>query len=159
MIRKIFAARITLEQTQMQRDITIGQIYLQLLGNRTRVPWKSLIFANNARPKAIVTMWLQIQNKLPTTDRLSAWGMDIEQHCKLCQGNLESRDHLFVFCEFTRAIWEKLMAWINRPLPTAATWDIHLNWAIRQAKGKDRNAQLFKLMYAECAHAVWIERN
>ncbi|XP_015166576.1 uncharacterized protein [Solanum tuberosum] len=100
MVKKILNARLTLEQTQKQNDqVTIGNLYLSLLGNRPRVPWRCLIFANSARPKAIVTMWLQLQNKLPTSDRLASWGIDINQQCKLCQNELETRDHLFVCCE------------------------------------------------------------
>ncbi|KAK6791910.1 hypothetical protein RDI58_010991 [Solanum bulbocastanum] len=103
MVKKILNGRPTLEQTQKQNDqVTIGSLYLCLLGNRPRVLWKCLIFANSARPKAIVTMWLQLQRKLPTNDRLASWGMHINQQCKLCQHDLETRDHLFVYCEFTR---------------------------------------------------------
>ncbi|WMV43036.1 hypothetical protein MTR67_036421 [Solanum verrucosum] len=147
MVKKIFNARLILEQTQKQNDLTtIGSLYLSLLGNRPRVPWKGLMFTNSARPKAIVTMWLQIQNKLPTSDRLASWGMDINQQCTLCQHDFETRDHLFVCCEFTRAIWRKLLTWIKWSEYTTDSWDTH-------------TAQFFKLMYTEYSHAVWIERN
>ncbi|KAK4713122.1 hypothetical protein R3W88_019029 [Solanum pinnatisectum] len=85
--------------------------------------------------------------------------MDINQQCKLCQNGLETRDHVFVCCEFTRAIWRKLMAWIKWPIYTLDSWDTHLKWIIEKARGNTLTAQLFKLMYAECSHAVWIERN
>ncbi|WMV57296.1 hypothetical protein MTR67_050681 [Solanum verrucosum] len=59
MVKKILNARLTLKQND---QVTIGSLYLSLLGNRPRVPWRCLIFANSARPKAIVTMCLQLQN-------------------------------------------------------------------------------------------------
>ncbi|KAK4721812.1 hypothetical protein R3W88_012045 [Solanum pinnatisectum] len=62
-------------------------------------------------------------------------GDDINQQCKLCQHDLETRDHLFVYCEFTR------------------------DRIIEKARGNSLTAQMFRLMYAEWIHAVWRERN
>ncbi|KAG5630802.1 hypothetical protein H5410_002519 [Solanum commersonii] len=39
-------------------------------GHQQRVQWKSLWLQNSSRPKAIFTVWLQLQIKLNTTDRL-----------------------------------------------------------------------------------------
>ncbi|WMV57297.1 hypothetical protein MTR67_050682 [Solanum verrucosum] len=66
---------------------------------------------------------------------------------------------MFVCCEFTRAIWRKLMAWIKWPDYILNAWDTHLKWIIEKARGNNLTAQLFRQMYAECSHAVWIERN
>ncbi|XP_055808322.1 uncharacterized protein LOC129876867 [Solanum dulcamara] len=160
MIRKILAARVILEQIHTQRDSpTTANFYVHLLGNRPTAPWKNMMFNNSARPKAIVTMWIMLQNKLPTIDRLTSWGMDVNQQCKLCQQELENRKHLFTQCEFTRAIWKKLLNLIKWPLFHADTWDMHLEWTLKQSKGKSHNAQLFKLIYVECSYAIWMERN
>ncbi|KAG5589533.1 hypothetical protein H5410_040047 [Solanum commersonii] len=35
-------------------DVTIKMIYLQLIGERYRVPWKGMMFANAARPKRLI---------------------------------------------------------------------------------------------------------
>lgn len=87
MVRKIIAARSILEQTQTMQHttITIKTIYQKLLGDNQRVSWKALVSDNKARPKAKITLWLQIQDRLQTTDKLHAWGMEIDQQCKLCQ--------------------------------------------------------------------------
>ncbi|XP_055825503.1 uncharacterized protein LOC129894035 [Solanum dulcamara] len=96
MVKKILAARVILEQIHTQRDSpTTANFYVHLLGNRPIAPWKNMMFNNSARPKAIVTMWIMLQNKLPTTDRLTSWGMNVNQQCKLCQQDLENREHLF----------------------------------------------------------------
>ncbi|XP_055814275.1 uncharacterized protein LOC129883688 [Solanum dulcamara] len=160
MVKKILAARVIPKQIHTQRDSpTTANFYVHLLGNRPTAPWKNMMFNNSARPKAIVTMWIMLQNKLPTTDRLTSWGIDVNQQCKLCQQDLENREHLFTQCEFTRAIWKKLLNWIKWPLFHADAWDMHLEWTLKQSKGKSHNAQLFKLIYAECSYAIWMERN
>nr|XP_018633849.1 uncharacterized protein LOC108948891 [Nicotiana tomentosiformis] len=39
-----------------------------------KVPWKCLMFRNDARPNyAKFTMWLELQGRLSTTDKLVAW--------------------------------------------------------------------------------------
>ncbi|XP_070005278.1 uncharacterized protein [Nicotiana sylvestris] len=73
MVRKMFEARNTLALIQ---NNTVGslikQIYLQLIGNNERILWKTLRFGNNARPKAQFTIWLQMQGKLLTVDRIAS---------------------------------------------------------------------------------------
>ncbi|XP_070044964.1 uncharacterized protein [Nicotiana tomentosiformis] len=72
MIRQIFDARSTLSQIQgcNAGKSLIRHMYLQLLGDRPRVPWKCLVFQNNARPKAQFTMWMLLQGRLLNTYRL-----------------------------------------------------------------------------------------
>ncbi|KAK4731677.1 hypothetical protein R3W88_024665 [Solanum pinnatisectum] len=51
------------------------------------------------------------------------------------------------------------MAWIKCPYYTSDAWDADLKWIIDKTRGNTLTDQLFKLMYVECSHAVWIERN
>lgn len=34
-----------------------------------------------------------------------------------------------------------------------------MEWAIKNSKGKSQAAQLFRMVYAECVHSIWLERN
>lgn len=43
------------------------------------------MFHNEARPKAMFTMWLQCHGKLLTVDRLVLWRMQLNTTCALCQ--------------------------------------------------------------------------
>ncbi|XP_060185419.1 uncharacterized protein LOC132614883 [Lycium barbarum] len=140
-------------------ELTIRQIYLKLLGTRPHVDWKYLIIANNARPRAIFAMRMQLQDKLATIDRLTSWDMTVDTKCKLCRVELENRDHLFVFCEFTKTLWKRLLNWINKTIHIATTWEHHLTWAVANAREKSQNAQLFRILYAEYTYALWEERN
>ncbi|XP_060190863.1 uncharacterized protein LOC132620187 [Lycium barbarum] len=99
MVRKLFEMRDTLQQIQIQPVTShsiIKQIYLQLLGDRPKIPWKCLVFHNSTRPKAQFTMWLQIQGRLLTADRLNSWGIDVDLTYVLCGTQQESTDHLYI---------------------------------------------------------------
>ncbi|XP_019241995.1 PREDICTED: uncharacterized protein LOC109222039 [Nicotiana attenuata] len=139
------------------RSLT-NAIYYKLLPEMRLVAWKCLMFKNDARPKASFIMWLVLQGRLATADRLMRWGIIVDSTCSLCQAELETREHLFVECDYAKAIWKRLQKWLQwQQAPDE--WDQHVNWAIKSAKGKSQQAQIFKLVYAECVYAIWIERN
>ncbi|XP_019251156.1 PREDICTED: uncharacterized protein LOC109230079 [Nicotiana attenuata] len=71
---------------------------------------------------------------------------------------LETREHLFVECDFAKAIWRRLQKWLKWK-QTTEEWNQHIDWAIKSAKGKSQQAQIFKLVYAKCIYAIWMERN
>ncbi|XP_075083478.1 uncharacterized protein LOC142167219 [Nicotiana tabacum] len=162
MVRKIFEARSTLDRisiTFKEGKCYIRQIYFQLLGDAPRVYWKSLIFKNEAKPKAKFIMWLRLHGKLLTADRLNNWGVQVDLLCSLCQTKHESRDHLYGSCRFTKALWNRLLVWMKRHPFSATTWEQQIQWALKSAKGRSQSAQAFKTIYAEVSYAVWIERN
>ncbi|XP_060190913.1 uncharacterized protein LOC132620252 [Lycium barbarum] len=137
----------------------IRQVYLQLLEPTLRVPWKCLMFKTDARSKAVVTMWLHLQGRLLTNDRLMKWGFQVDAECVFCHAPLETNDHLFVYCLFAKSLWDRLLRWLQRQSYYATSWEQHLEWVIKQAKGRSQAASIFKLVYAEVIHAIWIERN
>ncbi|XP_009779134.1 uncharacterized protein [Nicotiana sylvestris] len=162
MVRKIIKAKHLLEQNNVhicREKEVIKHIYLQLLGDQPRMPWKCLMFGNAARPKAKFTVLLQMQNRLLTADRLNKWGMQVEGKHSLCQREEETKDHLFVECDYTKTVMQKLMHWTQNQNIVAATWDQHVHEVIKRAKGKSKEAQLFKMLYSEVVHSIWIERN
>ncbi|KAH0715022.1 hypothetical protein KY284_007927 [Solanum tuberosum] len=114
---------------------------------------------NAARPKSKFTTWVQLHGKLLTTDRLSKWGLDVEKTCCLCHLQEESREHLFVQCTYVRRLWVRILRWMNKPMYNATRWEQHLQWTISNAKGKSKEAQLFKVMYEEITYGIWNERN
>ncbi|XP_075074937.1 uncharacterized protein LOC142162550 [Nicotiana tabacum] len=152
MVRQILSARTVLQQIQHRqqaKESMIRQFYYQLLGNSPRVAWKSMMFKNKARPKAIFTMWLQLQGKLLTVDRLIKWGVNVDPSCSLCQLNDETRDHLFVSCSFTKTVWQKILQWMRRQEVIGDNWGQHQEWITQRAKGRSYGAQLYRMVYAE----------
>ncbi|XP_019241491.1 PREDICTED: uncharacterized protein LOC109221464 [Nicotiana attenuata] len=161
MVRRIIASRDILQQAQSSNDHigTIKQLYLQLLGDLPRVSWKNLIFQNSARPKTVFNLWLLLQGRLPTKDRLVNWGLNINQQCVLCQGHMETRDHLFLLCSYTAMLWKQVMRWIQEDQSNTHNWDQHLQWIINKAKAKSSRASIFRLVVTEVSYALWMERN
>ncbi|XP_075096194.1 uncharacterized protein LOC142174312 [Nicotiana tabacum] len=107
MTRKIMEVRTIFEgmhwRFKKEKSIT-KQIYVQLIGEETGVPWKDLVFNNAARPKSKFTLWLQLHGRLLTTDRLVKWGMIIDTQCVMCRNAVETHEHLCWECTLAKEV-------------------------------------------------------
>ncbi|XP_075076852.1 uncharacterized protein LOC142163465 [Nicotiana tabacum] len=162
MVRKILEAREIINQLYMpleDKKSIIKQIYFQLSPMLPKTTWRSLMCSNAAKPKAIITMWLQCQGRLLTVDRLKKLGLSVNDSCVLCQTNLETRNYLFIECDYAKRLWRRLSQWAKVHNISSSTWEQQLQIICQHTKGKLTIAKLLKMMYAEYTHALWKERN
>ncbi|XP_009761111.1 flowering-promoting factor 1-like protein 3 isoform X2 [Nicotiana sylvestris] len=125
-------------------------------------PGSGTATAPGARPKVLVY--------LPENQVISSY-VDLEKilielgwshynnPISLCQAQDESRNHLLAGCEYSKRLWEKTMQWLQQQCYKHTQWSHHLEWAIKSAKRRSLQAQIFRMAYAECLYAIWMERN
>ena len=87
----------------------IKQIYDYLRGEKTKPAWRCLMFKNAARPKATFTLWILLNRKLATVNRLAKWGMTLHKTCVLCKSADERMDHMFIQFQYAGEVWERLL--------------------------------------------------
>ena len=136
----------------------IKQIYDYLRGEKTKPEWRCLMNKNAARPKATFTLWILLNRKLATVDRLAKWGMALDKTCVLCK-NVDDMEHMFFKCYYAGEVWERLLKWIGNHSIRAWTWTQFIQWSIQNGKGKTTRAQLFKTILAERVYGLWNQRN
>ena len=109
-------------------------------------------------PKHAVITWLAILNRLPTVDRLKAWGIDKDGLCSLCKQEQESRDHLFFECSYSKAVWKKVLqlCGLNREV---LDWRREFAWAVQKFKGKALITKILKISWNAYIYCIWKERN
>ncbi|XP_058776555.1 uncharacterized protein LOC131650866 [Vicia villosa] len=134
------------------------EIYLRLIDDQNRVEWRNLMRNNYARPRALFTLWLSCHSRLPTMDRLSKLGMIQNLQCVLCVNAVESHDHLFFECCFTKNVWAGILNWLGIP-HTPLIWRDELKWLISNTKGKGWKHGMLKMALAETLYFVWQYRN
>jgi hypothetical protein len=60
-------------------------------------------------------MWLLLQNRVWTADRLLARQWKNEYFCPLCRRNMETACQLFLEWPFSRCVWIEISSWLSLP--------------------------------------------
>ena len=113
----------------------VTKVWEEIRPRQERVDWHRLLWTPFAIPRHIVITWMALLNKLPTMDRLAAWGLEVSGICQLCQDGMESRNHLFFGCSFSRGVWKTILELCGLKRDVS-NWFAELNWAVRKLKGK-----------------------
>ncbi|KAH0689390.1 hypothetical protein KY289_016748 [Solanum tuberosum] len=137
---------------------SIKEVYQQMRGNMERVEWRKLVWANLGAPKWLFILYIALNKRQLTKDRLAQWGLTKEVTCPLCQATDEDIDHLFFKCSNAEKVWRKLLGWqgIQRQ---SMNWQEEVQWAIRNMKGKSSKMQVYRMTMAGALYWLWRERN
>ncbi|KAL4568544.1 hypothetical protein LXL04_024158 [Taraxacum kok-saghyz] len=66
--------------------------------------------------KVNIFIWRLLLDRLPTRERLSVWGFEIESiMCSVCGLVTEHLLHLFCQCEVATSIWDHIFRWLQIP--------------------------------------------
>ncbi|KAJ9546365.1 hypothetical protein OSB04_018908 [Centaurea solstitialis] len=91
------------------RRFTIKEVWNSLLGPWQPVLWYDLCWFKHHVPKHSFCAWLAFLDRLPTQDRMVAWVSNMEMLvCSLCKEVMDSRDHIFFQCQFSRVVWRTI---------------------------------------------------
>uniref|UniRef100_A0A8R7R9R8 Reverse transcriptase zinc-binding domain-containing protein n=1 Tax=Triticum urartu TaxID=4572 RepID=A0A8R7R9R8_TRIUA len=106
-------------------------------------------------------LWLLLQNRNWTADRLQARGWPHNALCSLCDQELETANHLSLQCSFAKVIWDLLRRSTDDLCTAAATATSISEWWEHTGRGrgsKDRNKEEMALA-AYIVWNLWKERN
>lgn len=154
----ISEAGIPITEIMDAEEFTIKGTYKILRGEFTKVPWRRLSCNNQGSPKWNFILYLTMQRRLYTKDRLEKWGIQTDQMCSLCKQEQETHQHLFSSCTVAARIWSKLLKWLCITRNTAG-WEEELEWAITHATGKAMQDEVYRMTLSAAVYYVWQERN
>src|SRR3954468_18069325 len=104
----------------LYQDLSIGnggtfhakKLYNVLKDNEEKPEWRHLMFGNYARPRAVFILWLVCNGRLATKVRLKKFGLIQDDRCIFCLEK-ETLSHLFFCCPSLKAVWVKILRWIQ----------------------------------------------
>lgn len=159
---------------QVHKTFQTGKLYDYLMEPHPDVYWSNAVWFSRAIPRHSFHMWLVVQNRIPTRDRLLHWGIQVDDRCLLCNQYPESRDHLFFSCAYSYDLWRLVTArlqillqrtWgdiiaqmtslsspIDQRLLTLLAWEATVHWISNErntrlhASAFRTTDQIFKLM-------------
>ncbi|KAF8648720.1 hypothetical protein HU200_064774 [Digitaria exilis] len=106
-------------------------------------------------------LWLLLQNRIWTADRLLQRGWPNEYFCPLCVRNLETINHLFTECPLSRELWERVSVWVACPSISPSAWttdDIRM-WFLGLTSNTTPNAPGTRTLIILIVWTIWRERN
>ncbi|GJY50707.1 reverse transcriptase zinc-binding domain-containing protein [Tanacetum coccineum] len=95
-----------INQFPMLQSIGQGQ-WEDLRDQGNKVDWYEVVWFSNFIPRHAFILWLLVNERLPTQDRLSKWYPNKEMKCALCSTMQDSHQHLFFKCQYSSLVWEK----------------------------------------------------
>ena len=133
-------------------------IWKEIRPKQDKVPWARFLWSTMVIPKHTFISWMAILNRLPTMDRLIAWGMNVRGTCCNCQKEEETRDHLFFGCSYAKNIWKEILqlCGLHRDV---RPWEEELTWAVQRIKGKVLISIVLKIAWRAFIYFVWRKRN
>ncbi|XP_019244265.1 PREDICTED: uncharacterized protein LOC109224132 [Nicotiana attenuata] len=102
---------ITLQSTD--RRFSIKKLYKLQTPQVQKVYWKCVILQPHIYPRHKFNLWLAIQGRLPTVERLQKMGIQVPSTCVFCVLADEHFEHLFFDCTYTKTIWQRLLNWLG----------------------------------------------
>jgi len=131
----------------------------QLRRQRRMVEWHDIVWFKNAVPRHSFLLWMDVQQKLTTQDKLHRFGIHGPNRCSLCLRHNEDHNHLFFECSYTKAIWWDVCDRCDIPRMTKG-WDEWIRWATTVSwHGKSFVNFSRKLSFAATVYHVWQEQN
>lgn len=130
------------------KKVSMSTIWNTIKTSSTPVPWFHLVWNSFSIPKCSFILWLALQNRLLTKDRMLSFSMNVDPRCSLCN-NAESVHHLFSHCPYFDIIRRAI------PIP------LHIDWGEFQQGNFFTNSpsNIFKmvgsLFVAVAVHYVW----
>lgn len=82
--------------------------WLVLRTRASEVPWHAIVWHKGSVPRWAFILWVAIWGRLATRDRLRTWGVTLDSGCVLCDGGIESHNHLFFDCSYALQVWNEV---------------------------------------------------
>lgn len=141
------------------RKFSVKQAYKDLSNSGNDVTWFKLVWFSQNIPKSAFILWLAIQCRLNTQDKIRKRGSYDMMVSVLCHEETDSHEHLFFKCKFSNGLWKKVLEkmqglkWVN------LEWQDLIVKLVSVYNGNSINSVVRRLCLATCVYMVWQERN
>ncbi|XP_074301519.1 uncharacterized protein LOC141632917 [Silene latifolia] len=129
--------------------------YSWLVEEGADVAWYPWVSNRVMLPKHQFFIWLVVQNRLLTQDRLLRMGITQNNRCYLCGDAEEDLNQLFFSCPFRRQCLKLLEEWLQVCIPCHEVVDWLLQIRVRSLLKK----QILAAAIAQMMYLIWRARN
>lgn len=119
--------------------------------------WAKVVWFKGHTPKQAFTFWVTHLNRLPTKSRLFSWGVSSNSLCCTCNLHSETRDHLFLHCDYSEQIWKIVLRRLGQSAFIFAEWTILISWL--SSASPNVSSTLKRVAAQATVYSIWKERN
>ncbi|GJY19772.1 RNA-directed DNA polymerase, eukaryota, reverse transcriptase zinc-binding domain protein [Tanacetum coccineum] len=134
------------------------RVWFDLSEKEDEVIWKGLVWYTHCIPKHAFILWLAINGRLATQDRVSKWYLERIMSCALCKKCLDSHRHLFFECNYTEKIWEVLKVKMGQN-SLSHDWEEIVLTLCSLPCNKNILSITRRLVFRACVYYIWQEIN
>ena len=156
-IKEEFKSSGLLDQLKNSEDYKIAQGYAMLLGEKKKFKWANVVWNRMIIPKHAFTLWLVIQNRIATTDRLKDYLNLTDIRCVLCGEHDENVGHLFFQCKCSNMWLTDLKSWLGWNLKSGSLTD--LLRSIQRSKEPKFRKNVLLVTVSMLVYSIWQQRN
>lgn len=135
---------------------SISKMYTNPLPNFPRAEWKSLVLQNSIHSRFRFILWLAVQHRLATIERLMKIGIHIHPDCAFWWRTMETFQHLYFECHVTKTVWQRLCVWLGFQR-LVQDWTTEVEWMCMLAKRKTGIAEISSSVFAMMVALLWRE--
>jgi len=136
-----------LVKSQLRDRFSIRKMYVNLMHVHPKVNWKHLALHPKIHPRYKFILWLAIQKRLATVERLQKFGINVPPNCAFCGQHLETFSHLFFECSVTKKIWNCMLQWLGHRRQIQ-DWETEVNWMSQIARRRGGVAEITSCVFA-----------
>ncbi|KAG7552757.1 Reverse transcriptase domain [Arabidopsis thaliana x Arabidopsis arenosa] len=119
--------------------------------------WAKVVWYKGHIPKFAFTFWVTHLDRLPVRSRLAAWGINTPTTCCTCNREIETRDHLFLHCDYSSQIWSIVLSRLGQPRLNFTDWSDLIVWL--SSSSGSQSLTLKRLTVQVTIFSIWKERN
>lgn len=98
-------------------------------------------------------LWLALKNRLLTKEKMIQFGFNVNPTCVLCYSSMETAEHIFSDCPYTRLVLR------GGSLPIALTWSEWQMGIFTAGRVTNLEKHLAWLYISVVIYSIWRERN
>ncbi|XP_062104077.1 uncharacterized protein LOC133815037 [Humulus lupulus] len=140
-----------------QKTYQISSGYKMLNQMQERFHWSKEVWCRFNIPKHSFVLWIAVQDRLKTRERLRRFNISEDSSCILCNGAEETVVHLFFGRSFSQDCLQQLKTWLGWKAHTESLKGL-LRWIDRSKRSKFQK-KVLAASVASLVYHLWQARN
>nr|XP_043619603.1 uncharacterized protein LOC122591396 [Erigeron canadensis] len=120
--------------------------------------WKNVIWFRQFIPRHAFILWLVVQEKLLTQDKMVIWKQNAEYKCVFCNEFADSHEHLFYKCRYIGEIWKLLSQRFYQMQQVDSLHEV-IRILARDKENNNLGVVVNRIMVVAAVYYIWQERN